>query len=293
MTLKRCFLTKNRCFTNSPKIADGKPAGIVVHSTGANNQTLKRYVQPSVTDANYNEIVADIGKNNNGNSWNRSTVTKCVHAMIGVNRAGQIETYETLPYDICAWGIGKGKNGSYNYNPTAHIQFEILEDNLKDEEYFKAVFKEAIEYCAYLCKKFNLSVDAICSHKEAHAAGYGSGHKDCDHWLEKFGKDMKWFRREVKKLVDESAKDPTTTNTFGNASVTLPVIGRGSKGAAVKSLQALLKAKGYCDANEKELVADGVFGANTLYALKTFQNDNGLTIDGYCGAASWSALIEG
>lgn len=206
MILKRCYLTQNRCYTSSSKITDGKPVGIVVHSTGANNKTLKRYVQPSKTDSNYDEIIADIGKNKYGNSWNRSSISKCVHAMIGVNQAGTVETYETLPYDTCAWGVGKGKKGSYNYNPTAHIQFEILEDNLKNADYFNAAFKEAIEYCAYLCKAFNLTVDKICSHKEASTAGYASSHGDPDHWLKKYGKSMDWFRAEVQKLLDEKPK---------------------------------------------------------------------------------------
>lgn len=90
----------------------------------------------------------------------------------------------------------------------------------------------------------------------------------------------------------KNADEEKTKNTFGTATVKLPIISRGSEGEAVKTLQTLLKAKGYCDAHEKELAADGVFGANTLYAFKAFQNDNGLTVDGYCGAASWSALID-
>lgn len=202
MILKQCYLTENRCYSTGSKITNGQPVGIVVHSTGANNKTLKRYVQPSKTDKNYDEIIADIGKNKNGNSWNRSGVDKCVHAMIGVNSAGTVETYEILPYDTCAWGVGKGTKGSYNYNPTAHIQFEILEDDLKNEYYFEAAFKEAIEYCAYLCEKFNLSADDICSHKEANKAGYASSHGDPDHWLKKFGKNMDWFRAEVRALLE-------------------------------------------------------------------------------------------
>lgn len=83
----------------------------------------------------------------------------------------------------------------------------------------------------------------------------------------------------------------TTTNTYGEAKVTLPVIGRGSKGEAVKTLQRLLNTLGYCDANEKELVVDGDFGAKTLYAFKSFQDDRKLEVDGYCGTASWTELL--
>ena len=43
MELKKCILTKNNCYKKGQKI---NPKGIVVHSTGANNPNLKRYVQP-------------------------------------------------------------------------------------------------------------------------------------------------------------------------------------------------------------------------------------------------------
>ena len=209
MILKQCLLTANRCYTSNDKIS-GRPYGIVVHSTGANNKTLKRYVQPLKTDTNYSEVIEDIGTNKYNNHWNKSTGSKCVHAMIGVNESGTVETYQTLPYDICCWGVGKGSKGSYNYNPTACLQFEILEDNLKDEVYFNLAFREAIEYCAYLCKMFGLTAKDIRSHKESKAEGYGSNHGDCDKWLKKFGKTMGWFRNEVDALlkVEKQPEEP-------------------------------------------------------------------------------------
>lgn len=206
MKLKKCILTANACYKKNQKMTGGKPTGIVVHSTGANNKTLKRYVQPLKTDIDYNMIIADIGVNANGNHWNVGNISKCVHAFIGVNANGEVETYQTLPYDVCCWGVGNGTKGSYNYNPNARIQFEICEDGLTDKAYFEKVFKEAIEYCAYLCGKFGFGVDKICSHRESHLQGYGGNHGDCDHWLKKFGKDMDWFRAEVQKLL----KKPTT-----------------------------------------------------------------------------------
>ena len=43
MTLYQCLLEKNPCLLAGRALT---PRGIVVHSTGANNPTLKRYVQP-------------------------------------------------------------------------------------------------------------------------------------------------------------------------------------------------------------------------------------------------------
>jgi len=206
MILKQCFFINNDCYKKGQKMTDGKPTGIVVHSTGANNKTLKRYVQPVKGQDNYDDILEDIGVNVYGNHWNKSSAemerSTCVHAFIGVNAKGEIETYQVLPFDICCWGVGSGKNGSYNYNPTARIQFEICEDDLTDEKYFYAVMKEAQEFCAYLCKTYGFGVEKISSHHEAYLQGYGNNHADCDHWLKKFGKNMDWFRAEVKKLLD-------------------------------------------------------------------------------------------
>ena len=204
MDIRKCILTNNDCYKTAQKIT---PKGIVVHSTGANNPQLKRYVQPDD---------GLLGLNQNNNHWNTSGLEKCVHAFIGEDKNGIVRIYQTLPFDYACWGVGssksktkdpnrvsygKDKNGnylySYNYNP-AYIQFEICEDNLKDKDYFDKAFNLAIEFCKYLCKEFNIPTDNIVSHSEAHQKGYGSNHSDCDHWLKKFGKDMNWFRERVK-----------------------------------------------------------------------------------------------
>ena len=187
------LFTKNDCYKANKRMT---PKGIVVHSTGVNNTSLKRYVGPDD---------GRVGANLYNNHWNRSGVSKCVHAFIGKDKKGAVCTYQTLPLNVCAWGVGSGSKGSYNYNP-AYLQFEILEDKLKDEKYFNKVMKEAQELCAKWCKQFNIPVNKVVSHKEAYAKGYGSNHSDCDHWLAKFGKDMKWFRAEVKKLLNSPAK---------------------------------------------------------------------------------------
>lgn len=219
MVLKQCILTANDCYKKGTKMTGGKPTGIVVHSTGANNKNLKRYVQPLKTDADYDTIIADIGKNKYGNDWNHSASemgrSVCVHAFIGVNAKGTVETYQTLPFDICCWGVGSGKKGSYNYNPQARVQFEMCEDGLKDATYFNAVMKEAQEFCAYLCKQYGFGVDKISSHHESYLAGYGGNHGDPENWLKPFGKTMDWFRAEVQKLLDAdkqtvSTETPTT-----------------------------------------------------------------------------------
>lgn len=185
------LFTKNDCYKANRKMT---PKGIVVHSTGVNNTNLKRYVGPDD---------GRLGVNTNNNHWNRSGVSTCLHGFIGKDKNGNVCTYQTLPTNICCWGVGKGPKGSYNYRP-AYLQFEILEDNLTNLIYFNKVMKEAQELCAKWCKEYNISVDNVISHKEAHMRGYGSNHSDCDNWLIKFGKDMNWFRSEVMKFMNNT-----------------------------------------------------------------------------------------
>ena len=60
---------------------------------------------------------------------------------------------------------------------------------------------------------------------------------------------------------------------------------RGSKGSEVTKLQAALNALGYdCGA------ADGIFGAKTEAAVRNFQRDYSLTVDGIAGKATQAAL---
>lgn len=67
---------------------------------------------------------------------------------------------------------------------------------------------------------------------------------------------------------------------------------RGSVGVTVKSLQTLLNARGYSDVDGWELVLDGEFGPNTDYAVRLFQKDHALEVDGIVGKNTWRALLN-
>jgi hypothetical protein len=201
MNIIECLHTESKCYKAAQK---ANPVGIVVHSTGANNTSLKRYVQPSKSDPKYSSLIQIIGKNSNGNSWNRS-VNKAVHYFIGKKYNGEVGIAHVLPEEYCAWGVGKGKKGSYNYNPTAHIQFEICEDNLKNETYFKACYNAAVSLCADICRRWGWEADVIVSHAEAHKKGFASNHSDIDHWLKKYKMTMNDFRNDVDALLHPSS----------------------------------------------------------------------------------------
>lgn len=217
MRLHRCLLTHSRCYIardTKGNFPNGKKmsvcTGIVVHDTGAGNPKVSRYVQPHESDYDYDEQIEFLGKNPNGNDWNHSGRLAGVHAFIGKVADGNLATVETLPYSQCCWGVDSGILGSYNYNPTARIQFEICDDGYKSEEYFYSAMREAQEYCAYLCKMFGLDPKTqICSHYQAHLEGYGGNHGDIDIWLSIFGKNMDWFTSEVAEIMNNDKRYKT------------------------------------------------------------------------------------
>ena len=185
MKLRKLIFTNNDCYKAGKKI---KPKGIMVHSTGANNPNLKRYVGPDD---------GLLGKNLMRNHWNQKMSRNvCVHAFIGKLKDGTIATYQTLPWDHRGWHGGGVSNDT-------HIGFEICEDNLKDANYFTKAYKEAVELCAYLCKMFDLTENNIICHSEGHAKGIASNHGDVMHWFPIHGKSMDTFRADVKALITE------------------------------------------------------------------------------------------
>nr|DAN88534.1 MAG TPA: PGRP protein [Caudoviricetes sp.] len=288
MEIKKCLLVNNSCYNKASKMV---PKGIVVHSTGANNPYLKRYVQPDD---------GILGKNKYNNDWNRSGVNACVNAFVGKDKNGVVRCYQTLPFDYMPWGCASGKKGSYNYT---HIQFEICEDTLKDEKYFNEAFEVAIEFCAYLCEKFNISIDNIVSHHEAHLKGYASNHTDCDHWLKKFNKNMDWFRNEVKAKLEKNVKpEPTKPSTTDNFLGTRGYLKYGDKGNNINKI-CLFFANNFYGyfGNTKEsarikLVGknnDGDFFGNYLKSwVIEFQKRTGLETDGCIGPLTLKTLTK-
>lgn len=211
MDLRQCLLIENACY-----IA-GKShivKGIMVHSTGANNPNLCRYVQP-------NDGL--LGENKYGNHWNQrlpDKKKKCVHAFIGQDKNGKIATYQTLPWDMAGWHSGSGKKGSANF--MGYIGFEICEDDLFDEIYFHNVYQEAVELCAYLCKKYKLDPlkdGVIICHSEGFKRGIASNHGDVMHWFPKFGKSMASFRKDVAALVKQADKPDSTPDSWAKEAV--------------------------------------------------------------------------
>ena len=188
MRLRTQWLTENDCFKAGRTI---RVRGVMVHSTGANNPRVARYVPGD-------EVM---GWNTGGNHWNRSGVQKCVHAFVGKFDGGEIGTVQTLPWNRRGWHAASGKKGSAN---DTHIGFEICEDGLNDPEYFRAVYQEAVELAAMLCQEHHLDPLAdgvVICHQEGYRRGIASNHGDVLHWFPRYGMSMEDFRADTARAM--------------------------------------------------------------------------------------------
>lgn len=204
-----CIMTQSTCYKETTRIT---PQGVLWHSTGANNKTVKRYVQPDDDATNRDELLEILGKNKNENDWNHKNVRKGVTAFIGKLADGSVAAVEVLPHNYRPWGCGSTSKGSCN---DTHLQFEICEDALTDKSYFDAVYKEGCELTAYWCKMHNIDpmgtitykgmqIPTIICHEDAGKMDLGSDHEDVMHWFKKYGKTMDDVRKDVAKLLKPS-----------------------------------------------------------------------------------------
>lgn len=121
----------------------------------------------------------------------------------------------------------------YNSDSQSQCLTNGCDDSYKSEEYFNAVYKEACELTAYVCKLYGIdpngtvefngvTVPTILCHRDSHALELGSNHGDVMSWFKTFGKTMDDVRADVTKLLApapdyvEYIKTPEEAVKFAN-----------------------------------------------------------------------------
>lgn len=197
-------------------------------------------------------------------------------AMYNGNLAGTVHyyvdstcIYQTLEHQDGAWAVGDG-NGAYGITNRNSINIEICVN--PESDYYVAVDK-AEQLAAYLLKQYGWGTDRLKRH-------YDASRKHCPRRILDEGL---WpeFARKTAAYMGGIPAAVTTPN--------VSCLGRCDSGSAVKTLQTNLITLGYsCGASG----ADGDFGANTEAAVKAFQRDNGLTMDGLAGEKTQAKIKE-
>lgn len=98
----------------------------------------------------------------------------------------------------------------------------------------------------------------------------------------------KWWGKcpyiDYTEQQEEKARDAETVN------ISTAQLKNGSSGKSTVALQRLLRAEGY---DVGKASTDGKFGSITEKAVKAFQKDNNLAVDGVVGSKTWDMLING
>lgn len=196
MNIKVDYITKTDGWNNGILV----PKGIMVHSTAT----------PGVTAQQFRD------------RWNRPGVGASVHAFL--DDKGIVQC---LPWARRAGHAGGSANGT-------HIAFEICEppgfryvsgkmvdyDTAEQTPYFNAIWRNAVELCAYLCGVYGLSPEDILCHSEGHARGIASNHADVMHWFPRHGRNMDDFRAAVVAEMEVEEMTQEQFNTMMDAYLT-------------------------------------------------------------------------
>ncbi|TCS79197.1 putative peptidoglycan binding protein [Tepidibacillus fermentans] len=90
-----------------------------------------------------------------------------------------------------------------------------------------------------------------------------------------------------KYVKTQTTISPLNSSSSSNDHWTGQTLREGSRGQAVKDLQAKLQRLGYNIG-----AIDGIYGKQTVEAVKSFQKAQGLTVDGVAGKNTYHAIEQ-
>lgn len=110
----------------------------------------------------------------------------------------------------------------------------------------------------------------------------------------------KCYQRNDKTIIGyghpryDAEPKKTFTKEVKTVNIAMPILRKGSTGAAVKTLQRLLRQLQYVNTDGKTLlIVDGSFGSNTDAAVKRWQQKHLNGADGIVGIKTWNKLLNG
>lgn len=230
------------------------------------------------------------------------------------------EAYQALPYNRGAWHVGVNYGGRLfgTVNNRNSVGIEMC---VQAGYNYEKAFQNTVQVCKQLMKQLGIPADRVVQHYDVCAKNCPSairakgdwnrfkqliGAKSATPTVDKYYRTRKsWAdsksqigaykslenaKKEWKQgytIYDWNGKavypvEKTSAITLTKEiKVQLPVIKKGSSGAAVSSLQAVLGVE-----------VDGSFGNDTETSLKVFQKNVAITADGSCGTDTWTKVFE-
>ena len=190
-----------------------------------------------------------------------------------------IDDYSIYEYNdpssgYCTWHVGDG-NGVYGITNQNSIGIEVVNTG---GPFSEAEIDRLTWLVQYLMDAYNIPASNVVRHYDASRKKCPYFYVDQDEW-------QKLHARITGGKINE-----TTTEGGTTVNVTLNVLSKGcAHTEQIKTLQRLLIQLGYSCGSSG---VDGSFGPATDTALRQFQKDNGLEVDGYCGSYTWNKLLK-
>lgn len=217
---------------------------------------------------------------NNGIYFKNSIVKASAHYFIDDDSVTQ-----SVPDNYVAWAVGGkkysncGTTGGGKYHGictnTNSLSIEICDDVKNGVVYpSDATIENVLQFTKLKMKEYNIPLSNVIRHFDVTG-------KSCPaYWCGTPSKDEKWKTEFWNKLKFDSKYNTAPTRNY---------LMKGDIGDAVKTLQENLIYIGYSCG---KYGADGDFGNDTDSALRKFQKDNNLTVDGKYGVASKTKLEQ-
>ena len=189
--------------------------------------------------------------------------------------------YQCIEHNRGAWHVGKNY-GANNLFGIVHNRNSICIEMCVNAGYdYEAAFQNTVMLTRYLMQELGIDADHVLSH-------YDVCSKDCPSAIRAHG-DWKRFKQLITADADEAPAEQEEKKNVYVAE--FKVIHRGDTGDDVGTLQLGLRARDYRGEDGKPIKVDKDFGGNTEYALRAFQRDHGLTVDGWCGVLTWPVVL--
>ena len=185
------------------------------------------------------------------------------------------EIYQVVEDYRAAWAVGDGE-GRYGITNSNSLNVEMC--CWIDGTVSEKTEANTVELVKMLMEKHSIDVDHIVRH-------YDASRKNCPNWSANNWSRWIDFKN---KLVDKYQESKPVNKEESKLLSVMKnkVVRLNSNGAHVYALQGLLTSLGY---NVNGI--DGNCGYGCVKAIKAYQKDNGLAVDGSFGPASWECLL--
>ena len=278
-TMIESFCTNNSRYKANQRLA---PVGVILHSIGC--------PQPDAS------VLHKSWANNNSQYLTHYVLDdeKIIHCM---------------PNDRLCWHVGSPGNSKWlgiEMCEPSQIKYKTgstfdIKDADKAKAYAKKCYDNAVILLAMLCNQYGWNpYTAILTHNEVTVKKLsGTNHVDPEHLWNGLGMGytLAGLRKDVATAMGKSdIKIPVETNTTTSTTtaketrytMNLRTLKNGCKGEDVKAMQILLIGRGYSCGS---CGVDGSFGSATETAVRRYQKDKNLSVDGKAGPATMGSLL--